>query len=89
MVLKEPIEISPNTNYTAVATLKGLDSHYGTKGLRKVRSNLGVIIVNVDPDDPDKGVDIRLCGSGFGSCPRICGSECQQKRKYIIQIFRK
>ena len=35
--LQEAIEIAPNTNYTAVATLKGLDSHYGTKGLRKVR----------------------------------------------------
>jgi len=80
MVLQEPIEISPNTNYTAVATLKGLDSHYGTKGLRKVRSNHRYM-------DPDKGVDLRLFGSGFGSCHRICGSECQQKRKYIIQIF--
>jgi hypothetical protein len=35
-ILQEAIEIAPNTNYTAVATLKGLDSHYGTKGLRKV-----------------------------------------------------
>lgn len=35
-MFKEAIEIAPNTNYTAVATLKGLDSHYGTKGLRKV-----------------------------------------------------
>ncbi|KAL1420893.1 hypothetical protein MTO96_004269 [Rhipicephalus appendiculatus] len=26
----------PNVNYTACATLKGPDSHYGTKGLRKV-----------------------------------------------------
>lgn len=36
VMFKEPIEISPNTNYTASATLKGPDSHYGTKGLRKV-----------------------------------------------------
>lgn len=35
-MFKEPIEIQPNTNYTASATLKGLDSHYRTKGLRKV-----------------------------------------------------
>jgi len=35
-MFKEAIEIQPSTNYTAVATLKGLDSHYGTKGLRKV-----------------------------------------------------
>jgi len=36
VMFKEPIEIQPNTNYTACTTLKGLDSHYGTKGLRKV-----------------------------------------------------
>ena len=36
VMFKEPIEIQPNTNYTASGTLKGLDSHYGTKGLRKV-----------------------------------------------------
>jgi len=35
-MFKEAIEVQPGTNYTAVATLKGLDSHYGTKGLRKV-----------------------------------------------------
>lgn len=35
-MFKEPLEIQPNTNYTSVSTLKGLDSHYGTKGLRKV-----------------------------------------------------
>ena len=39
-MFKEPLEIQPNTNYTAVSTLKGLDSHYGTKGLRKVSWNL-------------------------------------------------
>ena len=36
VMFKEPIEVQPNTNYTASATLKGLDSHYGTKGMRKV-----------------------------------------------------
>lgn len=36
VMFKEPIEILPNTNYTACATLKGPDSYYGTKGLRKV-----------------------------------------------------
>ncbi|GAB6020852.1 BTB/POZ domain-containing protein 2 [Chamberlinius hualienensis] len=36
VMFKEPIEIQPNTSYTASATLRGQDSHYGTKGLRKV-----------------------------------------------------
>ncbi|XP_059081623.1 BTB/POZ domain-containing protein 1-like isoform X2 [Tigriopus californicus] len=36
VMFKEPIEILPNTNYTANAMLKGIDSHYGTKGMRKV-----------------------------------------------------
>ncbi|KDR10233.1 BTB/POZ domain-containing protein 1-like isoform X2 [Zootermopsis nevadensis] len=36
VMFKEPVEIHPNTSYTASATLKGPDSHYGTKGLRKV-----------------------------------------------------
>jgi len=36
VMFKEPAEISPNTNYTCCATLKGPDSYYGTKGLRKV-----------------------------------------------------
>ncbi|XP_048471798.1 BTB/POZ domain-containing protein 1 isoform X2 [Rhincodon typus] len=36
VMFKEPIEILPNVSYTACATLKGPDSHYGTKGLRKV-----------------------------------------------------
>ena len=35
-MFKEPIEVQPNTNYTASANLKGFDSHYGTKGMRKV-----------------------------------------------------
>ncbi|XP_026877572.2 BTB/POZ domain-containing protein 2 [Electrophorus electricus] len=36
VMFKEPVEILPNVNYTACATLKGPDSHYGTKGIRKV-----------------------------------------------------
>ncbi|XP_048114606.1 BTB/POZ domain-containing protein 2 [Alosa alosa] len=36
VMFKEPVEILPNVNYTACATLKGPDSHYGTKGSRKV-----------------------------------------------------
>ncbi|XP_068246479.1 BTB/POZ domain-containing protein 1-like [Palaemon carinicauda] len=36
VMFKEPVEVLPNTNYTAYATLKGPDSHYGTKGVRKV-----------------------------------------------------
>ncbi|XP_075225362.1 BTB/POZ domain-containing protein 2-like [Lycorma delicatula] len=36
VMFKEPIEILPNTSYMASATLKGPDSHYGTKGQRKV-----------------------------------------------------
>ena len=43
---QEAIEIQPSTNYTAVATLKGLDSHYGTKGLRKVISSTMVACPN-------------------------------------------
>ncbi|XP_048828183.1 BTB/POZ domain-containing protein 1-like isoform X1 [Brienomyrus brachyistius] len=36
VMFREPIEILPNVSYTACATLKGPDSHYGTKGLKKV-----------------------------------------------------
>ncbi|KAJ8357747.1 hypothetical protein SKAU_G00205410 [Synaphobranchus kaupii] len=36
VMFKEPVEILPNVNYTACATLKGPDSHYGTKGMRRV-----------------------------------------------------
>uniref|UniRef100_A0A8C1SHY6 BTB (POZ) domain containing 2b n=2 Tax=Cyprinus carpio TaxID=7962 RepID=A0A8C1SHY6_CYPCA len=36
VMFKEPVEVLPNVNYTACATLKGPDSHYGTKGMRKV-----------------------------------------------------
>lgn len=36
VMFKTPVEINPNNNYTACATLKGPDSHYGTKGLRKI-----------------------------------------------------
>ncbi|XP_060762275.1 BTB/POZ domain-containing protein 2 isoform X2 [Neoarius graeffei] len=35
VMFKEPVEVLPNVNYTACATLKGPDSHYGTKGMRK------------------------------------------------------
>lgn len=36
VMFKTPVEISPNLSYTLCATLKGPDSHYGTKGLRKI-----------------------------------------------------
>ncbi|KAL1007509.1 hypothetical protein UPYG_G00087760 [Umbra pygmaea] len=36
VMFKEPVEILPNVSYTACATLKGPDSNYGTKGLKKV-----------------------------------------------------
>lgn len=36
VMFKEPIEILPNTSYIASVTLKGPESHYGTKGLRKL-----------------------------------------------------
>ncbi|XP_072022751.1 BTB/POZ domain-containing protein 2-like [Amphiura filiformis] len=36
VMFKEPVEIQPNVNYVASATLKGPDSHYGTRGIRKV-----------------------------------------------------
>ncbi|KAH9370456.1 hypothetical protein HPB48_000298 [Haemaphysalis longicornis] len=37
VLFKSPVEVAPNVNYTACATLKqGPDSHYGTKGLRKI-----------------------------------------------------
>lgn len=36
VMFKEPVEILPNTSYTASVTLKGPDSHYGTKGLQKL-----------------------------------------------------
>ncbi|XP_002740428.1 BTB/POZ domain-containing protein 2 [Saccoglossus kowalevskii] len=36
VMFKEPIEITPNISYIACATLKGPDSHYGAKGMRKV-----------------------------------------------------
>ncbi|ESP05518.1 hypothetical protein LOTGIDRAFT_177172 [Lottia gigantea] len=36
VMFKEPVEILPNTSYIACTTLKGPDSYYGSKGLRKV-----------------------------------------------------
>ncbi|XP_059927968.1 BTB/POZ domain-containing protein 1-like [Gadus macrocephalus] len=41
VMFKEPVEILPNVSYTACATLKGPDSHYGTKGLKKVSQESG------------------------------------------------
>ncbi|VIO87095.1 Uncharacterized protein BM_BM3924 [Brugia malayi] len=36
VLFKEPVEISPCITYIASARLKGPDSHYGTKGLRRI-----------------------------------------------------
>lgn len=36
VMFKEPIEIAPFVGYTACGTLRGPDSFYGTKGLKKV-----------------------------------------------------
>ncbi|EJW77065.1 BTB/POZ domain-containing protein 2 [Wuchereria bancrofti] len=36
VLFKEPVEISPCVTYIASARLKGPDSHYGTKGLRRI-----------------------------------------------------
>lgn len=36
IMFKEPIEILPEVAYTASATLRGPDSHYGAKGQRRV-----------------------------------------------------
>jgi BTB/POZ domain-containing protein 1/2 len=36
VLFKEPVEIAPDSDYIAQATLKGPDSFYGTKGLRQV-----------------------------------------------------
>jgi BTB/POZ domain-containing protein 1/2 len=36
VLFNKPIEIVANSNYTACATLKGSDSHYGTEGSKKV-----------------------------------------------------
>ncbi|VDM54020.1 unnamed protein product [Angiostrongylus costaricensis] len=33
---REPVEITPGVTYIASACLKGVDSHYGTKGLRRI-----------------------------------------------------
>lgn len=41
VMFKYPVEITQNTNYTACATLKGVDSYYGTNGCRTVTVNLG------------------------------------------------
>ncbi|EDO45550.1 predicted protein [Nematostella vectensis] len=36
VMFKEPVETKPNVSYTASATLRGPDSHYGTSGQKKV-----------------------------------------------------
>ncbi|KAK6179520.1 hypothetical protein SNE40_011854 [Patella caerulea] len=36
VMFKEPVEILPNISFIACSTLKGPDSYYGSKGLRKV-----------------------------------------------------
>ncbi|VDD88245.1 unnamed protein product [Enterobius vermicularis] len=36
VMFKEPVEIIPGVTYIASARLKGPDSHYGTKGLRRI-----------------------------------------------------
>uniref|UniRef100_F1KV02 BTB/POZ domain-containing protein 2 n=1 Tax=Ascaris suum TaxID=6253 RepID=F1KV02_ASCSU len=36
VLFKEPVEITPCVTYIASACLKGPDSHYGTKGLRRI-----------------------------------------------------
>ena len=36
VMFKEPVEILPGVSYTACATLKGPDSHYGTTGAKKL-----------------------------------------------------
>uniref|UniRef100_A0A1I7ZDB9 BTB domain-containing protein n=1 Tax=Steinernema glaseri TaxID=37863 RepID=A0A1I7ZDB9_9BILA len=36
VLFKEPVLILPNTTYIASACLQGPDSHYGTKGLRRI-----------------------------------------------------
>lgn len=62
LMFKEPIEILPNTVYTASAKFDGPDSHYGIKGLRKV---------TVDCDSGQKKVKFQFnfeaCGNN-GTC---------------------
>ncbi|KAJ8669117.1 hypothetical protein QAD02_000376 [Eretmocerus hayati] len=41
LIFKEPVEILPNTVYTASATFEGQDSHYGAKGQRRVTVDCG------------------------------------------------
>jgi len=40
VMFKEPMEILPNVTYTACGTLRGPDSYYGTKGLKKTHIEL-------------------------------------------------
>ncbi|XP_024085706.1 BTB/POZ domain-containing protein 2-like isoform X2 [Cimex lectularius] len=41
VMFKEPIEIRPNTPYHASAKIRGPDTHYGTKGQRRVEVDCG------------------------------------------------
>ncbi|KAL7295805.1 hypothetical protein TKK_0010855 [Trichogramma kaykai] len=41
LIFKEPVEILPNTVYTASVTFDGPDSHYGSKGQRVVTVDCG------------------------------------------------
>jgi BTB/POZ domain-containing protein 1/2 len=40
VMFKEPVEVLPNVSYTANATLRGPDSHYGTSGQKRVVHDL-------------------------------------------------
>lgn len=40
VMFKEPVEVLPNVSYTATATLRGPDSHYGTCGQKRVVHDL-------------------------------------------------
>ncbi|XP_033230068.1 BTB/POZ domain-containing protein 1-like [Belonocnema kinseyi] len=62
LMFKEPVEILPNTIYTASAKFEGPDSHYGLKGLRKV---------TVDCDSGQSKVKFQFnfeAGDNNGTC---------------------
>lgn len=40
VVFKEPVQIQPNRQYTAYATLKGHDTYYGTGGQKIINYSL-------------------------------------------------
>ncbi|EPY89482.1 hypothetical protein CB1_000106009 [Camelus ferus] len=66
VMFKEPVEVLPNVNYTACATLKGPDSHYGTKGLRKV--------THESPTTGAKTCFTFCYAAGNNICPGSCNS---------------